>query len=619
MSFNTTIDDVVYQQTTQPQNIAEKNFVKKEWSTPIFDTNPTANYASSQIVFDTTILSNNGLMNNYAEGIIALPFVLRVSRSGGGGDNDWTDPSFSNTDFILGFKNSHVQLIDSVGITINNQDILQGVQNTNAYLTFIQHTEMSSDEEFLNSDLTGYCKDSSSSWYYNTPTKADGSALAAGDTTLRGDSRGVGLGNNCNWGLVNAFDTNETYNDGFLKRQKLINKINSEKAQVLGNVNSADIKATAKHYIENTTNGKYIYYDVYLKLADICPYFFRNLPMAVGLKMKITLRLNNVVSFNFQKNADGDFVYDLNSPFVNTTSNTNPLMIASSYNKIRSQTGGRWESTAADANVDGGANSTGNFYFHKTDVAFNNALVPCGSSCLPVSDVLTYTVQMRLGQIVADGVAKTHPRQQCVLYVPSYKMTPKYELEYFSESSRIRKIHYMDLQYNSFVCESGGNFDKELTSSCQRPKRLIMIPIITKEGNFGLDPMSSPFTTEPATCSPNIITNFNCALNNVNLFPNNITYSFDHYLQNMNGQYGVNANMVRGLVSSRINMTDYQNIYGYICVDLSRRVPEMDLVNQSVRVRGRVASSKPLNFLCFIEVEKILELDVMTGTYITRT
>ena len=609
MSFNTTIDDVVYQQTTQPQNIAEKNFIKKEWSTPIFDTNASANYASSQIVFDTTILSNNGMMNNYAEGIIALPFVIRLtSESSTGVQRDWTTPDYGNTDFILGFKNSHVQLIDSCSITINNQDILQGVQNTNSYLTFIQHTEMSSDEEFLNSDLTGYCKDSSSSWYYNTAVDAAG--------VLTGDSRGVGLGNNCNWGLVNAFDTNETYNEGFLKRQKLINKINSEKALVLGNVNSADIKATAKHYIENTTTGKYIYYDVYLKLADICPYFFRNLPMAVGLKMKITLRLNNIVSFSFQKNADGDFVYDLNTAFVNTTSSTNPLMIAASYNKIRSQTGSNWESTDANTNT---ANPRGNFCFNQTDVTFNNALVPCGSSCLPVHATDIYTVQMRLGQIVAGGVARTHPRQQCVLYVPSYKMTPKYELEYFSESSRIKKIHYLDLQYNSFVCESGANFDKELTSSCQRPKRLIMIPIITKEGNFGLDPMSSPFTTEPATCSPNIITNFNCALNNVNLFPNNITYSFDHYLQNMNGQQGVNANMVRGLVSSRINMSDYQNIYGYICVDLSRRVPEMDLVNQSVRVRGRVSSNKPLNFLCFIEVEKILELDVMTGTYISRT
>jgi hypothetical protein len=212
-----------------------------------------------------------------------------------------------------------------------------------------------------------------------------------------------------------------------------------------------------------------------------------------------------------------------------------------------------------------------------------------------------------------------HQRPQCILYVPSYRMNPKYELEYFSQSQRIRKVHYTELEYQSFTTGSG-QFNAELSSSCVRPKRLILIPILTNDSNFGLNPISSPFTCEPACTSPCNITNFNCAISNVNLFPNEITYSYDHYLQALNGQSGVNGNIVNGLVSSRINLVDFQNIYHYIVCDLSRRTPEQDLTSVSIRVRGTIiaALNKKYEIHAFIEREKIIEIDVMTGALINR-
>lgn len=216
MSFNTTIDDVVYQQTTQPENIAEKQFIKKEWSNPIYDTNTSANYASNQVIFDTTSLSNSGTLVNYDEGLIIIPNVIQVVKTAGT-TQDWTNAGLDGTDFMIGFKNSHVQLVNSVSITLNNIDIVQAVPLTNAYLSFIQHSELSLDDEFLNGPLTGYAKDNSSSWHYNTPTNPNGSALTAGSSILQGDSRGVGLGNNCNFKLVEGFNLNDTTNEGLLR------------------------------------------------------------------------------------------------------------------------------------------------------------------------------------------------------------------------------------------------------------------------------------------------------------------------------------------------------------------------------------------------------------------
>ena len=42
MSFNTTIDNLVYSAVTQPENVADKPFVSKEWTNAIFDTNTSA-------------------------------------------------------------------------------------------------------------------------------------------------------------------------------------------------------------------------------------------------------------------------------------------------------------------------------------------------------------------------------------------------------------------------------------------------------------------------------------------------------------------------------------------------------------------------------------------------
>ncbi|MFO0415045.1 MAG: hypothetical protein ACK50E_05275, partial [Bacteroidota bacterium] len=386
----------------------------------------------------------------------------------------------------------------------------------------------------------------------------------------------------------------------------------ASKVAVLGNesVNNHECKS----YVSNQTDGKYYYYDVVLRLKDLCPHFFPNFPLAMGVKFKITLTLNNNVSFKFRKNATGVFVYDP-ADFSNVTSATNPLMISASYNRLVAQTGGEYYAVAAGgAAANSNATPTGNFNFQITDASPQNAVIPCGSSCLAGADATIYTVSMRIG---TNG--QTHTRPQCILYVPSYRMSPKYEAEYFSSDKRVRKIHFTELEYQSFYVASGGSFNNELSSTCVRPKRLIMIPVLQASANSGINPLSSPFTTEPATTSPYVLSSFNCSISNNNIYPNDITYSYDNFLQSLNGSTGVNSNLINGLVSSRINLTDYQNNYHYIVCDLSRRLPEFDMVSVSIRVRGTVKSAKDLEFHCFIEKEKIIEVDVMTGALISRS
>jgi hypothetical protein len=146
MSFNTTIDNLVYEATTQPENVAEKVFVQKEWNNPVYDTNTSADYNTNQIQFDTTTLMNCGSLVGYSEGVILLPLVVKVSSSNAA--NNWiVNPAvptdLDHTDFMIGFKNSHTNLVQSIAVNMNNQDILQPVPLSNAYITFIQHSELS--------------------------------------------------------------------------------------------------------------------------------------------------------------------------------------------------------------------------------------------------------------------------------------------------------------------------------------------------------------------------------------------------------------------------------------------------------------------------------------------
>lgn len=262
---------------------------------------------------------NCGSFVGYGEGVIILPMVIRVSSSNG--TNDWTNANLDNTDFMLAFKNSHIHLVHLVAINLNNIDILQPVPLSNAYLTFIQHSELSYEDELLNALLHGYCKDSANSWSYEIGANVNG--------VVTGTSRGAGICNNANMTFIHSTQHNDVWNEGMLRRQKLVNKYSTDKQAVLGNI--ARNKMEAKNYVDNDTDGKYYYYNVILRLKDLQLHFFPNFPLTMGTKFKITLILNNNVTFTFQKTLAGLLKFDT-TKFSNVTSATNPLMIAASYN-----------------------------------------------------------------------------------------------------------------------------------------------------------------------------------------------------------------------------------------------------------------------------------------------
>ncbi len=88
-----------------------------------------------------------------------------------------------------------------------------------------------------------------------------------------------------------------------------------------------------------------------------------------------------------------------------------------------------------------------------------------------------------------------------------------------------------------------------------------------------LYPRMSPFPSEPATCSPYLMSNFQVFVSSNPVYPQFQNYSYEMFLNEMNN-FGLDANLVSGMVSRKISYTHYINSYGYIVVNLSRRLPE---------------------------------------------
>jgi len=562
MSFQT-IDNAIFEAVTS-EDVIQKPILEKKYMY-VQDNNPSTTYSTSQIQFTTEVLSNNGKYNAFAEGVVLLPIVIKVA-----GEN------VHKSDAFLALKNSNLNLLHKLNVEYNNTQVVQGIDNVNQYLIFKQHSEMSSEDEKLNGVFLGYAKDDSSTWGYTNVPSSEGDGLLNNFVSVSQHLEG------------RISSGSKVQNDGFAKRISYFNSIKGNgRDAILG-----DITEISGHmnYIENfDADTKYYYYNAYLRLRDLP--FFDKLPLIRSGTMRITMTLNNNVSFNVKKAATGVMTI---TNFVNNTSSTNPLMFASSYKTI----------TLPDGDAIDIANT-------------KDAIVPSGSSVIGDVDgdgkieETIFSVSLKIGENGGQ-----HKIRQCRLYVPHYVLNPYADTEYLS--NKVRVIEYLDLVQYSFNVDSKKEFNQLITNGLSKMRRLIMVGLINSgSGTTGLPAQSSPFTTEPSTTSPFKLNNFNVYIGAIPLYETStFNYDYEQFLLELNGQQGINSNLTQGLVSSRISLQDFNNNYHYIVVNLDRKLPENENTSQSLSVSGSLSSLKNITFYCFIERYKTISIDVETGAII---
>jgi hypothetical protein len=334
-------------------------------------------------------------------------------------------------------------------------------------------------------------------------------------------------------------------------RKFKLNTANQELA--LSNANVKDSGENCMEFVD-ATHIVY-YYDCIINLKDLL--FFNKMPSVRGANVKITLNLNQSNSVITYGTVDSKVV---------------PTAVV---NTLR---------------------GSSNFVLRKAEH--------------PADSGATETITLK---VVENGGYK-HAKSQCRLYVPVQTMSPKSEQQYLGKG--LQTIIYNDL-YVQHVKGIKTNMQVLLTNSLARMQRMIIVPLMSKYtpvGGVNVDsPIESCLSTEPATCSPLFLSDFNVQLSGSNIYQQNIQYKYEHFLNELNGKFGVNANMESGLCSSQINMDDYHSNFGYMVVDLSRRYSHDDNVPLSVQISGKLNSPKEMDFLCFIEYNKTITIDLATG------
>ena len=202
-----------------------------------------------------------------------------------------------------------------------------------------------------------------------------------------------------------------------------------------------------------------------------------------------------------------------------------------------------------------------------------------------------------------------------------YTLQPKYESEYLALGQTT--VKYVDTIHR--IIENVTR-DQEVffnvTSSIQNAKRLIIVPILSGSGvgangeavsSTYFSPLISPFSTEPSTCSPYAITNFQVMLSSVPVYSQFLNFTYEQFLFEMNN-FGVDSNLKSGLVSGRISKKHYENNYGYIVVNIGRRLDEEMDAPISIDVQFKQLSLLKMNYYVFVETEKGMTINLLNGS-----
>lgn len=282
------MDNLVFEESINTE-IDSSEFISKKW-VYVNDTN-SQNY-TSQVVIDTTPLSNAGGYVNWQEAYIVMPLVLQLSAQDPG---DLPDSNGSGLN-IPALKNSFIQMINSMNIEFNNQNIVQSVPLTNVFRVFKLHTSYSQNDLVNNGSNYGYYPDDME-WLFEIADSDAGTGL---------------VNNNINTGINrrNEFWNYETASA--TNTQKLINGIDS----CISTYRSSLVEFVAGRRTWN------IY--AKLRLKDLNE-FFEKAPLLKGATIRMYLNTNQS-RVDFTIGAAN--VYDDTSVSISVLGGlTNPIML----------------------------------------------------------------------------------------------------------------------------------------------------------------------------------------------------------------------------------------------------------------------------------------------------
>jgi len=565
--------DTVTYDMSQLSESTPSFFVKKDYLSILDNSNGI--YSSNQIIIDTSQLSNSNKWINYREGYLLMPLLVSMTSP-----NTATGLALAtSTDFSISLKNWYGTIIHSISLDLQGSTIIQQTPFQSLWNTFKLMTTLSYQSLVTESATIGFYPDSSNSFSFN-------SVVTAG---------GIGVCNNSNLFVAPPVagdittSKRDSFNKGFYERQRVWNFAYNQSVGLLSATptyvtnsallsqanTSAIYKSNIIKKVPSAAGGAFgvwqcaIQAVVYLRHLHS---FFDKMPLMKGIFFRLTLNINNSSSVVTYSAAGGSqTLKSVTCPL----GGVNPLMIASSL-----------------ANNGSSAKTAGDYYYN----------ISVGAICLDS------TIKAVAG--IVDG-----PNRNVTLNVPAYTFNPVFENAYISNS--VRKIEYEDIyQYQVLkVGKQTGMFNQLITNGISGIKSVLVLPFFSAAENGGVAPIQSPYdpsgggTTSPLC----MLNNFNVVISGMNTLYNSERYTYEQFIQQLNGQNAINGNLVDGIGSSLISQLDFENSYCYYYVDVSRCLPIEVGVSKSVNIIGQNISEKEIDLYVFISYSCSVTVDALLG------
>lgn len=580
-------DNLIYEMSSSSPSDSEP-FIRRDILNCI-DSNQGSYGGVNQLIYETATLSNNGMWQSYSEAWIEVPVSIVLSAEVAEvGGSDISDAA--GADFLVALKNGSYHLINSMSVEMNNTTIIQQTNMSNIHMAYRLNTQSSLNDVSLNGATSGFALDSAHSWRYSAgATTSSGSRNNTTRKYAANQREGLGF---------------EIDNNGIYQRQQF-----TMNPQALGtsqgmtdlmtyqNIDTYGVNSVypAVAGTASTAAHKVWHYTVLIKLRDIHPFFEpQNLPLTKGTYFKFVFNLNqSVTSFTYNTGSYADNVFAPLSRFTILPGDStvygggcNPMMLCEGFDKVATQ-------------GNPSALVTGKKYKVSCSV-----VRPIDSTQAGYPNAVCKTTSTRL-------------------FVPSYILSPQKEKQYL-ELHRTKTIKYDDIyQYQTNIAKSdgGGSIATSISNGISKLKSIVICPFINNDssvtgGAGGLASYRSPLASEPATCSPMMyFNNFNVKISGITAFRQNINYSFEAFLTELQST-GLNGNMTRGLCSGLISKDMFENNYGYLVVDCSRRLPQAFVAPASVELVGNYIGKAPIQLVTFCAFEREITIDTFTGDII---
>jgi len=567
------MDQTVYDLSSQTE--ADPNiFIKKDWIS-ILD-NQNGNYAGNQAIIDTSQLSNSNKFINYREAYLTIPLQLCLSTATGSAAFA-PQTAATAVDYGVGLKNWYGSIIHSISVDLAGTTIIQQTPFQSLWNNFKLLTTLSYQDLLTLGPSIGFYPDNSASWSYSTIASVYGS---------------IGVSNNVNnfrapviTGAANSY---EITNTGMYQRQR---NWNFNVAGFTGVTQTGTVNQAAFSSLISQTSLSQVYKSSIIKTAagiwqaNIVANvllrhlhtFFSQIPLSKGIFMKITLNLNNtVVVFN---STTGRIMSQTQGSSQFPLGGVNPILVSSS------DAGSGMAASAAAVATD-------------------------------------YNVSLSVGGVCLDQASKTAgsiagPLLNLTLTVPSYTFNPIYEQAYLSNP--VRKIDYEDIyQYQVLSVAGGATFNNLITNGIAGIKSVLVIPFHSAVAatNNSISPLQSAF--DPAgggTTSPLVfLNNFNVVISGQNIFYGSQRYTYENFLNQLNGQNGVNGSQMDGMSSGLISQFDFENSYNYYYVNIERCLPMEKGVSKSVNIIGQNMSLFSVDLYVFVSYGVSVSINLFTGS-----